>query len=66
MDERLMAAIVSFTAPLSKLHPRVLDVLQTVLNERDFEKVLDVSPLTDLDASKIVFYLMKKGYIVSD
>lgn len=55
-----------FKAPLSKLHPRVLDVLQLVINEGTLETVLDLSPYSDLETSKIVFYLLKKEYIVSE
>ncbi|HLG20921.1 MAG TPA: DUF4388 domain-containing protein [Bdellovibrionota bacterium] len=55
-----------FAAPLSKLHPRVLDVLQVVLNEGTLQAVLDASPFNDLETSKIVFYLLKKEYIASD
>ncbi len=55
-----------FTAPLSKLHPRVLDILQVVINESIFEAVLDHSHLSDLETSKVVFYLLKKKYIVAE
>ncbi|MFH1017502.1 MAG: DUF4388 domain-containing protein [Pseudomonadota bacterium] len=55
-----------FTAPLSKLHPRVLDVLQVVINEGRFEDVLDSSPLSDLETCKVVFYLLKRDYIVTE
>jgi len=55
-----------FAAPLSKLHPRVLDVLQLVIAEGSFEKVLDVSPLSDLETAKVIFYLIKKEYIVAN
>jgi len=55
-----------FTAPLSKLHPRVLDVLQVILNETEYEAVLDHSSLSDLETSKVVFYLLKKKYIVAE
>ncbi len=51
------------TAPLSKLHPRVLDVLQVIMNEGKFQDVLDQSTLSDLETSKIIFYLLKKEYI---
>lgn len=54
------------TAPLSKLHPRVLDVLQSVLNEGTLERAMDVSALSDLDTAKIVLYLLKKDYIVAE
>ncbi|MFH1262084.1 MAG: DUF4388 domain-containing protein [Pseudomonadota bacterium] len=54
-----------FSAPLSKLHPRVLDILQLVMNGRTFESVMDESPFSDLETGKIVFYLLKKGYIVA-
>jgi len=53
-----------FTAPLSKLHPRVLDVLQLVINKGKLEAVLDLSPFSDLETSKIIFYLLKKEYII--
>jgi pSer/pThr/pTyr-binding forkhead associated (FHA) protein len=55
-----------FTAPLSKLHPRVLDVLQVILNEGEMQKVLDASSLSDLETSKVIFYLLKKEYIVAN
>ncbi len=55
-----------FKAPLSKLHPRVLDILQVVINEGELEKVLDQSSFSDLETSKIVYYLLKKGYITSE
>jgi hypothetical protein len=54
-----------FTAPLSKLHPRVLDVLQVVLNNGTFQATLDASPLSDLETSKVVFYLIKKEYLIA-
>ena len=55
-----------FTAPLSKLHPRVLDILQVVLNEGKFEDVLDASLLSDLETCKVIYYLIKKDYVVAD
>ena len=51
------------TSPLSKLHPRVLDILQLVINLGVFSDVLDKSELSDLETSKIIYYLLKKGYI---
>lgn len=54
-----------FTSPLSKLHPRVLDVLQLILNEGRFEAVMDQSAFSDLETAKIVFYLLKKEYVVA-
>ena len=50
-------------APLSRLHPKVLDILQAVINSSDFQEVLDRSPETDLETSKMVYYLIKKEYI---
>ena len=61
----VLAIKPKFSASLSKLHPRVLDVLQVVINEGTFQNVLDQSPFTDLETSKIVFYLLKKEYIVA-
>jgi pSer/pThr/pTyr-binding forkhead associated (FHA) protein len=52
-------------SPLSKLHPRVLDVVQLILNDGKFEHILDKSALSDLETSKIIFYLLKKDYIVA-
>ena len=54
-----------FTAPLSKLHPRVLDILQVVINEKTFGDVLDKSALSDLETAKVIFYLVKKEYIAA-
>jgi pSer/pThr/pTyr-binding forkhead associated (FHA) protein len=56
---------VGSSAPLSKLHPRVLDILQLVMNGGTFESVMNESPFSDLETGKIVFYLLKKGYIVA-
>lgn len=50
-------------APLAKLHPRVLDVLQDVINYGHFQSVLDFGQETDLEISKMVYYLIKKEYI---
>lgn len=49
---------------LSKLHPRVLDVLQVALRHPKIQDVLDESPLSDLDAYKILAYLLKKKYLL--
>lgn len=54
-----------FEAPLSKLHPKVLDILQLVLNHEKFQEVMNKSQLSDLETGKIVYYLIKKGYIVT-
>ena len=53
----------SLKAPLSKLHPRVLDVFQLVLNQRNLGEILDESEHSDLETSKILYYLLKKNYI---
>lgn len=49
--------------PISKLHPKVLDVVQLIINHKSMRMVLDLSPFSDLETSKIVFYLMKKKVI---
>lgn len=50
-------------APLSKLHPRVLDVLQLVINTGKVQSVLDQSTLTDLETTKVLLYLIRKQYV---
>ncbi|MCB0307900.1 MAG: FHA domain-containing protein [Bdellovibrionales bacterium] len=50
-------------APLSRLHPKVLDVLQLILNEHFYQAVLDASIESDLETAKMVYYLLKKDYI---
>lgn len=50
-------------APLSKLHPRVLDIVQLILNTGNSQEVLDQSPFTDLETTKILVYLFQKNYI---
>lgn len=49
--------------PISKLHPKVLDMVQLIINHKKMKTVLDLSPLSDLESSKIVFYLIKKKVI---
>jgi pSer/pThr/pTyr-binding forkhead associated (FHA) protein len=49
--------------PISKLHPKVLDVVQLIINYKKMKSVLDLSSLSDLETSKIVFYLIKKKVI---
>jgi pSer/pThr/pTyr-binding forkhead associated (FHA) protein len=49
--------------PISKLHPKVLDIFQLVLTQKKMKNILDVSPTSDLETSKIVFYLIKKKVI---
>ncbi len=51
-------------SPLSRLHPRVLDILQLIIKHGSFGQVLDVSGSSDLDTAKMVFYLIKKSYIL--
>ncbi len=51
--------------PLSKLHPKVLDVLQMVLNHREIQSVLDQSSLSDLETLKVLYYLIHKNYIIA-
>ncbi len=41
-------------------------MLQVVINEDGFDDVLDLSPISDLETCKVVFYLLKKEYIVTD
>jgi len=50
-------------APLSRLHPKVLDVLQLVMNKGTFQAVLDQADDSDLEVSKMIYYLLKKEYI---
>jgi pSer/pThr/pTyr-binding forkhead associated (FHA) protein len=50
---------------LSKLHPRVLDLLQVLIRVGKLQEIFDESLLTDLDCAKIVAYLLKKGYVVA-
>jgi len=49
--------------PISKLHPKVLDVVQLIINHKKVKTVLDLSALSDLETSKIIFYLIKKKVI---
>lgn len=49
--------------PISKLHPKVLDVVQLIINHKKMKLVLDLSSFSDLETSKIVFYLIKKKVI---
>ena len=49
--------------PISKLHPKVLDVVQLIINHKKMKTVLDLSPFSDLETSKIVIYLIKKKVI---
>jgi len=49
--------------PLSKLHPKVLDVVQLIITHKKTQDVMDLSPLTDLETSKIIFWLIKKKMI---
>lgn len=51
--------------PLSKLHPKVLDVLQLVINQGEFQSILDSHKESDLEISKMIYYLLKKEYIES-
>ncbi|MCB1198339.1 MAG: DUF4388 domain-containing protein [Deltaproteobacteria bacterium] len=53
----------SSDVPLSKLHPKVLDIVQLIMAHKKMADVMDLSPLTDLETSKIIFYLMKKKMI---
>lgn len=50
--------------PLSKLHPKVLDIVQLILSHKRMQDVMDLSPLSDLETAKIIFYLLKKKLIV--
>lgn len=49
--------------PLSKLHPKVLDIVQLIMAHKKMADVMDLSSLTDLETSKIIFYLIKKKMI---
>lgn len=49
--------------PISKLHPKVLDVVQLIINHKKVKTVLDLSALSDLETSKIIFYLLKKKVV---
>lgn len=50
-------------APLSRLHPKVLDILQLVINKGTFQSVMDRSEESDLEVCKMIYYLLKKEYI---
>lgn len=50
-------------SPLSRLHPKVLTVLQNILNEGSLQAALDISELTDLETTKVFQYLLEKKYI---
>ncbi|MCI5071337.1 FHA domain-containing protein [bacterium] len=52
-------------APLSRLHPKVLTVLQNIFNEGTLQAALDISELTDLETTKVFQYLLDKKYIQS-
>jgi|GEM_PF-3113654 len=49
--------------PLSKLLPKVLDVVQLTMVHQKMSDVMDLSPLNDLETAKIIFYLVKKDMI---
>lgn len=62
MDDELMLE-EQLEVPISKLHPKVLDVVQLIINHKKMKSILDLSSLSDLETSKIVFYLIKKKVI---
>jgi pSer/pThr/pTyr-binding forkhead associated (FHA) protein len=51
--------------PLANLSPQELDILQLAHNQGEFQRVLDVSPTTDLETSQILIKLLAKGYLKS-
>lgn len=53
----------SSDVPLSKLHPKVLDVVQLTMVHKKMSDVMDLSPLNDLETAKIIFYLVKKNML---
>ncbi|MEZ4704379.1 MAG: DUF4388 domain-containing protein [Bdellovibrionota bacterium] len=53
----------NLSSPLSKLHPRVLDLLQVIMAHSTVQDVLDNSDSSDLETSKVIFFLIKKGYL---
>lgn len=50
-------------AKLSKLHPRVLDMVQLIIAKNRVKDILDSSKLSDLDSWKVLAYLKSKEYI---
>lgn len=50
-------------APLQKLEPTHLKVLQTALNSESYAVLLDRSPESDLATGRIVLELIKSGYL---
>lgn len=50
-------------APLHELEPTHLEVLQTALNSANLQALMDRTETTDLETSKIVLDLIRRGYI---
>lgn len=50
-------------AALRELTPTEVDVWQTVWNHRDLQRVLDLSPASDLDTARVVVKLLAAGYL---
>jgi pSer/pThr/pTyr-binding forkhead associated (FHA) protein len=63
MDQKL-GLNTQIEVPLSKLHPKVLDIVQLIINHGTMGDVMDLSSLSDLETAKIVFYLLKKKMVV--
>lgn len=49
--------------PLRDLAPLEVDVWQTIWNHRDVQRVLDISPASDLDTARTIVKLMDLGYV---
>ncbi len=63
IEEKLVLN-TSMPGKLSKLHPRVLDVLQLAITYGTVSEILDRSSLDDLDVWKIIAYLLKKEFLL--
>lgn len=50
-------------ASLRDLAPADVDVWQSIWNNRDVQRVLDVSPTSDLDTAKTIVKLIDAGYV---
>jgi len=48
---------------LRELTPAEVDVWQTIWNCRDLQRVLDLSPVSDLETAKTIVKLMDAGYV---
>lgn len=49
--------------PLKELKPEHLDILQLIINYGQIKAVMDKSPLTDIEVSKAIAFMLSKGYI---